>query len=451
MATVTATYRKALDEGKVTRGMEEILMTAFNRQGFTDGYYTGRVDTAMFGTRQETKDDPAWIKAARQSYETGETPLVDITFEAIVTPRGSRVKVTDPEGRSSTVEGPTPEIARNVEITGQAIADRLCKTGGTPYRCVGVSSHVEPGLTLSAAAINAMRRDVLNQLTALRARHENHPLGKPRKLKDYLGSSGMPGLSIQVTTREQITPQLMALETAILYVPIHVLLSDPTLTRLLVRRGNVAAVAPRIVHDDELTKLRLSLNDLYAMGVRDILVGNLGLLIAARQAGFTIHGDFGLNIYNSRALSVCRELELASACLSFEMTLPQIRDLSKYVPTEIIAYGRLPLMVTEHCLIKNRTGQCTCHLGPTKLTDKTGAEFPIIKDGGNCRSVLLNGKKLYWLDRQEDLKKLGIWAMRLYFTTENAQETDRVLSDFIQNTPMDPGSCTRGLYLRGLE
>ena len=451
VATVTATYRKALDEGKVTRGMEEILMTAFNRQGFTDGYYTGRVDTAMFGTRQETKDDPAWIKAARQSYETGETPLVDITFEAIVTPRGSRVKVTDPEGRSSTVEGPTPEIARNVEITGQAIADRLCKTGGTPYRCVGVSSHVEPGLTLSAAAINAMRRDVLNQLTALRARHENHPLGKPRKLKDYLGSSGMPGLSIQVTTREQITPQLMALDTAMLYVPIHVLLSDAPLTRLLVRRGNVAAVAPRIVHDDELIKLRLALNDLHALGVRDILVGNLGLLIAARQAGFTIHGDFGLNIYNSRALSLCRELELATACLSFEMTLPQIRDLSKYVPTEIIAYGRLPLMVTEHCLIKNRTGQCTCHLGPTKLTDKTGAEFPIIKDGGSCRSVLLNGKKLYWLDRQEDLKKLGIWAMRLYFTTENAQETDRVLSDFIQNTPMDPGSCTRGLYLRGLE
>ena len=101
--------------------------------------------------------------------------------------------------------------------------------------------------------------------------------------------------------------------------------------------------------------------------------------------------------------------------------------------------------------MRNRTGQCTCHLGPMKLTDKTGAEFPIIKDSGNCRSILLNGKKLYWLDRQEDLKKLGIWAMRMYFTTENAQETDRVLADFIQNTPMDPSSCTRGLYLRGLE
>jgi putative protease len=218
-----------------------------------------------------------------------------------------------------------------------------------------------------------------------------------------------------------------------------------------VRRGNVAAVLPRIVHDDELTRLKLSLNDLYTMGVRDVLVGNLGLMIAAREAGMTIHGDFGLNIYNSRSLSVCRELEMATACLSFEMTLPQIRDMSKYLPVEILIYGRLPLMVVEHCLMKNRTGQCTCHLGPTKLTDKTGAEFPIIKDGDNCRSVLLNGKKLFWLDRQEDLRKLGVWATRMYFTTENAKETDRAIADFIQGSPFDPGQCTRGLYLRGLD
>ena len=38
VATVTAVYRKALDEGNVTRPMEQLLLTAFNRQGFTDGY-----------------------------------------------------------------------------------------------------------------------------------------------------------------------------------------------------------------------------------------------------------------------------------------------------------------------------------------------------------------------------------------------------------------------------
>ena len=451
VATVTATYRKALDECVVTKGMEQALLTAFNRQGFTDGYYTGRVDRKMFGVRKDTKDDPAWIKAARQSYETGETALVDISFQAVVTQDFSRLTVTDPEGRSCTIEGPTPEIARNVPLTGQAIADRVSKTGGTPYRCVEVKTHVDEGLTLSAASINSMRRDALNQLTAIRARHENRTLGKPSKLKDYLGSGGMPGLTVQISSREQLTAQLLAMDAAMLYVPVHILLEDGRLTRQLARRGNVAAVLPRIVHDDELTRLKLALNDLYSLGIRHVLAGNLGLLMAAREAGMMIHGDFGLNIYNSRSLSICRELEMASACLSFELTMPQIRDMSKSIPSEIIVYGRLPLMVVEHCLIKNRTGQCTCNQGPMKLTDKTGAEFPIIKDGNSCRSVLLNGKKLYWLDRQEDLSKLGLWAVRLMLTTENAQETDKVLADFIQSTPIDPGNCTRGLYLRGLD
>jgi putative protease len=131
--------------------------------------------------------------------------------------------------------------------------------------------------------------------------------------------------------------------------------------------------------------------------------------------------------------------------------MPQIRDMSKAVKMEIIAYGRLPLMVVEHCLFRNRTGECNCHLPNTKLVDKTGAEFPIIKDGGNCRSVLLNGKKLSLLDRQSELSRLGLWALRLHFTTENGREVDHVLNASITSTPFDPGAYTRGLYLRGLD
>ena len=451
VATVTAVYRKALDDGAVTKGMQDALLTAFNRQGFTDGYYTNRVNRKMFGTRQDEREDPEWLQAARNSYENGETQLVDISFRGVVSVDGSSVSVTDPEGRTCQVSGPIPELARSVPLTGSALAQRLSKTGGTPYRCTEVRTHVDPGLTISAAAVNAMRREVLNQLTALRARREDKPVRAPSPIPDYPGAKGIPGLTIQVTNRDQLTPKLINTEATLLYVPIHILLEDMKLLQKLLRRGRVAAVLPRIVHDDELPKLQHQLADLRNYGIRDVLVGNLGLLIAARELGFRIHGDFGLNIFNSASMNVLRSLELSSATVSFEMTLPQIRDLSKAVNAELIAYGRLPLMLTEHCLMKNRTGECSCQNASTKLTDKTGAEFPIIKDGNNCRSVLLNGKKLSWLDRQDDLAKLGLWAIRLYFTTENPREVDRILADYMEPAPFDPGACTRGLYLRGVE
>ena len=455
VATVTAVYRKAIDEGAVTKPMMDALMTAFNRQGFTDGYYTSRIGNQMLGVREDTRDDPEWLKAARQSFEAGETPLVDLKMRAVVSVDGSSLAATDPEGRTCMVEGPMPELAINVPLTGQVLAQRVAKTGGTPYRVVEVRTHVDPGLTISAAAINQMRRDVINQLTAVRARREEHPIRKPKSIPMYRGPKELPGLTVQVTTREQLTPGLLDLETAMLYVPMHLLMEDRDMTEVLVARGRLAVSLPRIVHDGELPQLIKNLNLLRDMGVRDALVGNLGLLGPVREAGMRIHGDFGLNVYNSAAMNMMQTLELTSATVSFEATMPQIRDMSKAVKTEFIAYGRLPLMVTEQCLIRGRTGECACKtLGTrhnTKLVDKTGAEFPVIKDGNSCRSVLLNGKKLSWLDRQDDLNKLGIWAMRLYFTTESSREVDRILGEYLNPTPFDPGACTRGLYLRGVE
>ena len=450
VAAVTQVYRQAIDSGKVTGAMMDQLTTAFNRQGFTD-YYTGKTGPHMFGTRQETEDNERWCSQMRQSYETVENPLVPVEFRMTVHTGRTELTVIDGDGHICTMAGPAPEVARVMELTHEALAARLSKTGGTPYRCMRVQSDIAPGLTLSAAVINSLRRDALNQLTVQRARRENPVLGKPAKVPAYKGMSTPPAVTVQVTTREQITPNVLKLQPAVLYVPLHILAGDPTFCRELAGKVNVCAVLPRVVHDGELEKLRRELLHIKSLGVREALIGNVGLLLPVRECGLRIRGDFGLNLYNSVAVNCARDLQLRSACLSFEMTLPQIRDVSKAVPCEMLIYGRLPLMITENCLIRGRTGQCTCKNGPAKLTDQTGAEFPIIKDGDTCRSVLLNGKKLYWLDRQDDLNRLGLWAVRLYFTTENGKEVDRTLEAQQNAAPIAPGASTRGLYLRGVE
>ena len=451
VATITRIYREALNTGNVTHRMVDKLLTAFNRQGFTDGYYTGSRGKDMFGIREETNDQGDWLKEARQTYEATEVPLVPLRFYACVTPGESYVTVSDAEGRSCTVRGPVPERARTQDLTREMLHQRLEKTGGTPYVCAEFMADVTPGLMLSAAAINAMRRDALNQLTALRARRDPVRLGRVRRIQRYPGNTHQPELTVQVTTREQITGRLLKLNPKVLYVPLHILTEDTGWTRELCRRANVCVVLPRILHDGELPSVKNALVNLRALGVGDALVGNLGHLLPVRESRLNVRGDFGLNLYNSVATNTVKELELRSATLSFEMTLPQIRDVSKAVPCEILIYGRLPLMVTENCIIQGKNGNCSCHLSGTKLMDKTGAEFPVIRDGNSCRSVLLNGKKLNLLDRQEDLAHLGLWATRLYFTTENPREVDQVLNAYLKPTAFDPGASTRGLYLRGID
>ena len=452
VATVTRVYRQALDQGNVTRTMEKALYDAFNRQGFTNGYYAGERGPHMFGIRQDKTENAAWAKAARESYEAVENALVPVKFRATITERRSELTVRDPDGNVCRALGEQPQMARTRPLLAEDLAARLAKTGGTPFRCADVQCRIEPGFTLSAASINAMRRDVLTQLMALRARRDPPELGRPRKVREVFGRREEPGLTVQITNREQITGRLLNMGLQKLYVPLHLVTEEPDYFRYLAHGGcPVAVVLPRIVHDGEMEQLRLDLKAARSLGIREALVGNLGLLIPVKECGMAIRGDFGLNIYNSRAMEVCRRLELASVLLSFEMTLPQIRDVSKCVDTELLIYGRMPLMVTENCIMRNSNGQCICSHGQQKLVDRTGAEFPIIHDGRSCRNVLLNGKKLSLLDRQEELSRLGLWGLRLYFTTENPREVDRCLRDFVNGAPFEPGSCTRGLYLRGLD
>ena len=121
VAAVTEVYRQAIDNGNVTAPMLEQLHTAFNRQGFTDGYYQGQIGPDMFGYRDDKSENHQWLKKIRQSYESTENPLVPITFIAMVRSDRFALSVSDPEGRTCTLDGPAPEAARTTALTKEEL------------------------------------------------------------------------------------------------------------------------------------------------------------------------------------------------------------------------------------------------------------------------------------------------------------------------------------------
>jgi putative protease len=185
------------------------------------------------------------------------------------------------------------------------------------------------------------------------------------------------------------------------------------------------------------------------LGITEALVGNPGQARMARELGFALRGDFGLPVFNSQAEREYKRLGFLSLTASFEQKLAQIRDLSKEVDTELIAYGRLPLMITEQCAVHNRTGKHACS-NMNQLTDRKGYQFPVVKAYG-CRNEILNAHKLFLADREADYLRLGLWAIRLQFTTENGLECVQVLERYQGKGPYTPNTYTRGLYYRGVE
>ena len=450
VAVVTGIFSRAIHEDREPTA-EEVnqLQAAFSRQGFTQGYYLDQQGPHMFGVREETKEPKELFAAARNTSQSGEAERVPIPFSAMLRPgEPAHVGVKDPEGRVSTVEGPVPEEARTRPLTTDAVEKQLARTGGTPYRAERMRVLVEDGLSLPLSTLNALRREALDGLTKQREALPQRRTGEYHPGARYENQREAPALTLSVRSADQVTQELLDLGPTLIYIPLEELAAHPEKANAPAGTS-IGVILPRIAWDREFPQMVENLKKVKDLGVKDALVGNLGMIQAAKELGFTLRGDFGLEVYNTQAVKEYKKLGFSSLTLSFELKFPQIRDISKALDTELITYGRLPLMIMENCIIKNRTGSCNCQ-NTNILTDRKGAKFPVVKAPG-CRNELLNSQKLFLADKAADYRRIGLWAQRLLFTTETPDECVQVTRRYLDQGNWSPSEYTRGLYYRDVE
>jgi len=454
-AIATSVYAAAIkDKRKPTAAELEQLEAAFSRQGFTDGYLTGDRAAKMFGVKTEPPGGQNKLFAdTRRAYSSSERRRVPVSFYAMLKAgEPSKFAVEDDDGNRVTIDGAVPAAAVAAPITEASLTEQLYKTGGTPYSCRWVRAAVEPGLFLPVSEINEYRRLLISKLT------ERRKLPPPRPSRRMLTPvmdirrTGTPVINIQFTSGEQMTEALADIGADTIYAPLELLCGNFSLVRPFTERGaNIAAVLPRVYTDAQSGEIREMLKTVYEQGVEEALVGNLGHIRDAKQKGFRLRADFGFNAFNSHTLSVLRQADFLSAAVSFELRLKQIAAMRKPLDTELIAYGRLPLMLTEHCLIKNSAGRCLCdNAAANQLSDRQGALFNVTKAYG-CRNVILNSKKLFLADKRADYENIGLWGIRLMFTTESPKECLAIAKAYSGAEEYQPNGITRGLYYRGVE
>ena len=448
VAVITSIYRRLIDEKRgPTAAESQALEQAFSRSGFTDGYYRHRKGPAMFGTRPENAPEPKELfNETRKLYENGEHKRIPITMQAAIFPDKPAALTVSDGAHAVTVTGPVPEVARNRALTAEDTAERLQKTGGTVFRCETAEVSIGDGLMLSASAINGLRRDALDALAAARtAVPERRSLPIPALPERETFSPAAPKLTCSIARLDQLT-DAVAETVELVYVPIELL---PHLTDYR-GRAKLCAVLPRVWRDGDEAVFRKILETTPALSA--VSIGNAGHMAIVEGLPLEKRGDFGLNVFNSRAVDFWRQQGLDSVTVSFELRHQQVRELRKYLPCEGIVYGRLPLMITENCMTGN-AGNCRgdkrlCD-GENYLTDRTGARFPLLGQYG-CRCEIENSRTLFLADKPE-WRRCGLTYARLRFTTESPTQCDAALRRYLGEGEWMPEEFTRGLFYRGVE
>ena len=442
-AIVTDIYAKLLKEKRRPTAEEvKTLELVFSRDGFTDGYLTGKKGDNMFGTKTDVPLESVkylYDEAAKRFAEGKEMPLVPINMVCDITQNGISLTVTDLDGNTHNVsDNELIEMAKNKPTSSEQLEKNLRKTGGTPFDVKNISVNMPDGVIIPASRINAIRRQALESLLETRGKPPVRRWIEPKPLE----KSKQNITDMQFIAMVRTIEQAQAVKNSgikIIYAPLEV----------AAKAEGLIPIMPRVYRDDEQASIEKLLETCKNNGINSVMITNIGQVELARKLNLKIHGDFGLNVYNSSCMHVLNDLGIERQVLSFEARLAQLRDLQKPIDTILTVYGYLPLMVFENCAIRRKTGECTCKKQTCYLTDRQGKKFALLPAFG-CRNELLNSQPLYIADKINECKQVGAKYAMLRFTIEDKQKCAEICS-LTQNNQSINSEFTRGLYYRGVE
>lgn len=437
-AAVTA-CRNSLDNN-VDDEINNSLKAVFSRSGFTKGYFEGKLGKDMFGIRRkEDVEGASGVLSSLQRLYDKETALLPVNFH-LVFKNGEPMKLNAVCGEYSAeaVSEKSPEPALNKPLSRDDLIQRISKCGGTQFYVNKAEVDFEEGLNVSAGALNELRRNALSLLENEIIKREKAEVAtfdneyKPHKAKNF-------SLHARFFKEEQIPENLVGISRIIL--PIEA--SAKTVESLNEKGIEVAIEVPAPVFsnaDRYIEKLR----ELKKHGASLAWVCTLDGIGIAEKADMNFATGFGMNVFNSLSLGEMQNLGATDSLLSCEISLSEASRLSGGIPRGIMIYGRIPLMLTRNCPVKNKLtcGECGSE---SSLVDRMGVHFPVVCKNG--ASFVLNSRPLWMADKQNELRNLDYGL--LYFTNEEKSECERVIEAY-NNNEKPEGEFTRGLYFKNV-
>lgn len=434
-AAVTA-CRNALN-GKEDEALRNNLRGVFSRSGFTSGYLTGELGREMFGIR--SKEDvlsarPA-LKELAHLYEK-EVPLVGVSLMFCAYEGETASLSAQAMGKSVFVQGDViAEPAKNVPLSHEKITQQLEKCGGTAFFVKDIEIDIDENISLPLSSINALRRAALDELYEKLKQPYIHKY-EYVNVENSVKKVNKPTVYARFSNINQVENLVEKVEKLILPLEICEKASNIPMEKLI-------AQIPRVFfgREDKIYEKMLALK---AKGLKKVSCATLDAVQLAKKAELEFMMDLGSNVFNSQTVASYKEQGADEIVLSPELTLAQAAAISGE-GLGLVTYGRLPLMITRNCPVKNGTDCKDCG-GKRSLTDRLGIEFPVVCGSGY--SQVLNSRPIYMADRQ---KETAFAAFNLlYFTVETPQECEKIIEAY--NSASAPeGEFTRGLYYRGVE
>lgn len=427
VGTVVSVYRKYLDNEKnVSHEDYRKLESVFYRGGFSDGYFKNKKGKDMFC---HTKPDNPYLRQEDTFNLIEKYKKTDI-FMYFKGHIGDKLSLTAVDEFGNTAEYISEiylEKANTSSASSDKIKENINKLGDTVFTAQSIEIDIDENVFIPTSEINKARREVTAKLAELiKNSYIRHDSNVKYKCVNYGNKTKAFELSICVSDEKQLNA-VRKTECRRIYVPIELNDIDK----------NDIAVLPRI-SPDNLEELILETK------AETVLIRNIGQIEIAKRCNKKIQLDFTMNVFNSYSCEFYKERNIDTITLSTELTLKQIKPLTGVIDCECIIYGRLPMMITENCMIKTSVG---CKHGGY-IYDRTNEGF-LIKCLPGCRNEIYNSKPIVMSDKLDDIMYSGVRFGRLNFVDESPEECIRIYNSYKKGKKPET-EFTRGKFYKGV-
>ena len=419
----------------------DLLKNAFSRSGFTSGYLDGKIDGTMFGVRSEADAEltKKTLPMLRELYRR-ERSRVPVQMKLEIEEGGEKLTVTDADGNKAFAYGDAEPQPARTDPT-ESLNRSLAKTGGTPFTAEKITVEMDGGpWFIPGSAVNELRREALDAL--LKKREVLRPWPTTEEHVAALPQRTLPPrrtLRARFERWDQVPERAL---DGVEYLILPIAQADRVPREW---RAKTLLELPRVMFGalEQDTARRIAATQ--DAGFAGYEVSNIAHLRLCR--GLPMTGGFGLNITNNVAAQFYAEQGVFSLLI-----LPEVKDSDiasiapacngKPVPTGVMIYGHMPLMLTRACPLQNIHDCAHCDKTGV-LTDRKAKKFPV-RCGLGVRTIY-NPVPIYMGDKPGALAvDYGV----AYFTLESREEAAQILEMIRTHAPFE-GEFTRGLYFKG--
>ncbi len=498
-AGVVSIYRKYMDSyldgSRIPVEKKDIraLLELGNRGGFTNGYYYHHNDSDMLSEESASHNKSEGVLQDNIRREYVDTELKEKIKGKLILNKECPAKIEVQYGKIKvSYQGDMVLVAQNRPLTKEVVTEKITKTGNTPFVFENLEVTMDDDIFMPVNQLNQLRRGALEALEEAllkpyertlpelvetsSAETDRQTTGNAIKEKQISGQSlsqtsgqqsadSSTEVRVLIEDAEQLPAVLKADFVDTVYLDCMLYTRENLLRKLSEDIDRVHAsgkkafyVFPFIFRQQTSLFYEKIMPELKKLPLNGIMVRSIDEIAFIKEWGnenWQMVSDSNLYTYSNEAAEYFYRLGMIQDTIPVELNRKEIlrRENSR---SEMIIYGRLPLMITAQCIHKNTLG-CMHQHKVLNLKDRYSVHFPVKNFCSECYNVIYNSLPVCLFKEDVTVKKIAPAALRLSFTTETEEETEQILTiygDIYKNGGIlgqMPMECTNGHFKRGVE